>query len=284
MTAEFKSFFKTVTGNEGSLCQYTTRLDTYGCGCEHDCKYCYAKSLLSFRRLWNAESPKVASLDRIRNTIKRIPPGTIIRLGGMTDCFQPIEAQYKVTRNTITMLNRADIGYLIVTKSHLIGTEEYLRILKPDLAHVQITVTNTNDKTALTYEKCSLSSKRLDAIKKLQDAGVDVQLRLSPFISDFIDPEVIRSYGIKKVVVEFLRVNHWIEKWLNGLVDLTPYTLKHGGYRHLPLEEKIRRLNALKEVLPGCEFTVCEDVPEHWEYWRNHVNVNSQDCCNLRIS
>ena len=34
---EFKSFFKTVTGNEGGKCRYPTRLDPYGCGCMHDC-------------------------------------------------------------------------------------------------------------------------------------------------------------------------------------------------------------------------------------------------------
>ena len=50
---EYKSFYKTVDGSEGQKCNYPTRLDTYGCGCVHDCKYCYAKSLLSFRGLWN---------------------------------------------------------------------------------------------------------------------------------------------------------------------------------------------------------------------------------------
>ena len=47
--SEFKSFYKVVGGNEGNKCQYNARLDTYGCGCAHDCKYCYAKSLLDFR-------------------------------------------------------------------------------------------------------------------------------------------------------------------------------------------------------------------------------------------
>ena len=55
---EFKSFFKTVGGNEGNKCHYPTRLDTYGCGCAHDCKYCYAK--------WDAEHPAVADIDKIR--------------------------------------------------------------------------------------------------------------------------------------------------------------------------------------------------------------------------
>ena len=89
---------------------------------------------------------------------------------------------------------------------------------------------------------------------------------------------------MKKILVEFLRINHWIEKWIGGLIDMTPYTIKRCGYRHLGLEEKIRRLDALRAALPGCEFTVCEDVPEHWSYWRDNVNVNRKDCCNLRRS
>lgn len=36
MGREFKSFYKTVGGNEGNKCNYPTRLDTYGCGCQHD--------------------------------------------------------------------------------------------------------------------------------------------------------------------------------------------------------------------------------------------------------
>ena len=51
MNNEFKSFLKTVRGNEGSKCNYPTRLDLYGRGCDHDCSYCYAKSLLNFRGL-----------------------------------------------------------------------------------------------------------------------------------------------------------------------------------------------------------------------------------------
>ena len=68
---EFKSFFKEVGGNEGSLCNYTTRLDTYGCGCAHDCNYCYAKSLLDFRNLWDPKNPAVADIEKIRKKIRK---------------------------------------------------------------------------------------------------------------------------------------------------------------------------------------------------------------------
>lgn len=282
MTEIFKSFFKTVGGNEGSLCKYTTRLDTYGCGCEHNCSYCYAKSLLEFRNLWDPKNPKVADIKAIERKVKKIPDGQVIRLGGMTDCLQPAESRHKVTRDTIDLFNEQGIEYLIVTKSHLVGTEEYLSRLDPNLAHVQISVTCTDDDKALEYEKCSLPSKRLEAVKKLQDAGIDVALRLSPYMAEMIDPKVIRSYGVKKCVVEFLRVNHWIKKWFGDMTDLSIYTEKHGGYCHLPLIVKIDLLGDLKEELPDTEFTVCEDVPEHWDYWKHNVNPNPEDCCNLR--
>lgn len=51
MSKEFKSFLKTVAGNEGGKCKYLTCLDLYGCGCAHDCAYCNAKSLFDFRHL-----------------------------------------------------------------------------------------------------------------------------------------------------------------------------------------------------------------------------------------
>lgn len=279
----YKSFYKSVAGNEGSLCHYNTRLDTYGCGCAHDCSYCYAKSLLSFRGLWFPTAPAVADVGQIRRKIDRLAKTgshDVIRLGGMTDCLQPAEATHRVTRTTIAMLNRARIPYLIVTKSQLIATDEYLRLLDPDLAHVQITVTCTDDARALTYENCALSSKRITAARVLQHKGIDVALRLSPYIESFIDPEKVA--GIDKIIVEFLRVNHWIERWLDGLVDLTPYTLRHGGYRHLSLEDKVAQVERLRARLPEADISVCEDVPEHWAYWRDHVNPNPGDCCNLR--
>ena len=143
---EFKSFYKSVGGNEGGKCNYPTRLDTYGKGCSHDCSYCYAKSLLSFRGLWDAENPSVADIKKIRRKVAQIAGTHIpIRLGGMTDCFQPAEKKYKVTYETIKALNENRVPYLIVTKSALVASDEYMAILDKGLAHIQITVTTTDD-------------------------------------------------------------------------------------------------------------------------------------------
>lgn len=203
-------FYHKVEGNEGNKCHYATRLDTYGCGCQHDCKYCYAKSLLSFRGYWNPLNPSLSDIDKIRDLAKRLPKDEVVRLGGMTDCFQPLEKEKRITYETIKALNQAGVEYLIVTKSAMVADDEYMAIMDKDLAHIQITVTTLNDEVAGAYEKASPPSERLQAIRKLQDAGFDVAIRISPFIPEFMDTSKLKDYGINKAIVEFLRVNAWI--------------------------------------------------------------------------
>jgi len=276
----FSLFYKEVKGNEGNKCKYPTRLDTYGCGCQHDCKYCYAKSLLDFRGLWKPDKPVVGNMKDIKNAIIRAKKShiKILRLGGMTDCFQPLELKYRTTYQTIKLLNKYKIGYLIVTKSHLVANDEYLDIMDKDLAHIQITTTCLDDELykKLDYEKASLPSKRIEAIKKLQDRGFDVAIRLSPLIPEYIDFDKLNNLGINKAIVEFLRVNTWIKKWFD--IDYKKHTIKEGGYSHLPLEYKKEIISKVK--IPS--ISVCEDVTEHYEYWKGNYNPNKDDCCNLR--
>lgn len=266
---EFKSFYKTVTAAEGDRCKYPTRLDTYGCGCQHDCSYCYAKSLLAFRGLWHPEEPSVADLTKIRRKLDKIPAGTILRLGGMTDCFQRCEEQHRITRETIRMMNERRIGYLIVTKSDLVC--EYMNILDKELAHIQIST------TWLSCEKTVSTERRISAIQALYNSGFDVAVRLSPFVPEIVNFDQLNGIQCDKVQVEFLRVNHWIKKWLP--MDYSRYTLKSGGYNHLTLSDKVE---ALEKITGFKQVSVCEDVPEHYEYWRQYVNPNPDDCCNLR--
>lgn len=275
---EFKSFYKEVGGNEGDKCKYNIRLDTYGCGCQHDCKYCYAKSLLDFRNLWNPTDPSVADIEKIRRKVQRIKGKVdIVRLGGMTDCFQPLELKYRVTYETIKALNEARIEYLIVTKSNLVATDDYIKILDKDLAHIQITVTTTDDDLAETYEKAVPPSDRIWAIERLQSEGFDVALRLSPFIPEYINFDILNAVKCDKIQVEFLRVNSWIAKWFK--LDYSDYTVKQSGYYHLPLWKK---KELIQNITGFSQISVCEDETEAYEYWKNHFNPNPNDCCNLR--
>lgn len=276
---DFNSTFKTVGGNEGNKCHYPDRLDTYGCGCGHDCSYCYAKSLLDFRGLWDPKAPAVGQVSDISREIKNLRKKgiRIVRLGGMTDCFQPLEVLHRITYKTIKLLNRYRIEYLIVTKSAMVADPLYLDAMDKDLAHIQITVTTLDDDLCRTYEKASPPSRHIEAIKTLQKAGFDVQLRLSPFIPQYVDFDALNGLEINKICIEFLRVNTWIKKWFP--IDYTEYTVSQSGYQHLPLKKKREYIS---KITGFREMTVCEDESRAYDFWQKHFNANPEDCCNLR--
>lgn len=276
---EFCGFYKSTKNRKyNTWCKYTTRLDTYGCGCVYDCKYCYAKGLLNFRGNWNQYVPKVAYITEIIKKIECIDGGSVVRIGGMTDCFQPIEKKYGVTFHTIQALNYHKVHYLIVTKSDLVADEKYLKIYDNDLAHFQVTITATDDSVSSGYEKAPVTSKRIRAIEMLYYSGFDVSVRLSPYIESNIDLKVLGKIGCSKILVEFLKANHFTKKWF--LTDYSKYTLNYGGYSNLQLDEKIRQIDRIQGF---GQVSVGEYVKEHYEYFRENVNQNKEDCCNLEI-
>ena len=278
----FNSFFSSVEGNEAERCHYPTRLDTYGCGCQHNCAYCYARSLLAFRKLWNPQLPACANIRDIRHIIAtKLYTGEVVRLGGMTDCFQPIEKGRRLTYRTIQMLNQKRVHYLIVTKGALVATDPYIEVMDRSLAHIQVSITSTDADLSRRIEpRAALPEERIAAVERLVSEGFDTSVRLSPFIPEFVGMDVINGIACDKILVEFLRVNSWIEKWLAPLgVDLSPYKEYHSGYNHRTLADK-RQI--MSKITGFGQVSVCEDVPEHWEWWRTHVNANPDDCCNIK--
>lgn len=272
----FQSFYKKVGWGEWEKCKYPTRLDTYWQWCGHNCDYCYARALLDFRGLWHPLEPLNIDVEKARKVIEKIPEWQITRLWGMTDCFQPVEKQRWVTYEVLKEMNKNRKWYLIVTKSDLVADDKYIEVLDKDLAHIQITITSTDDNIALKYEHATKTSDRIKAIEKLWSLWYDVQIRLSPYIIPYVDVDIINNIKCDKIIVEFLRVNHWIKKWFD--IDYSEYIVKEWGYLHLPLEKKREYLSRIKKK----EISVCEDVMWHYNFWRQSVNVNKDDCCNLR--
>lgn len=133
-------------------------------------------------------------------------------------------------------------------------------------------------RSVLSTKRLPPPSKRIAAVEKLHSLGFDVAVRVSPYTPEFVDLDIINGIKCNKVLVEFLRVNTWIRRWFD--IDYSKYTHKHAGYSHLPLEEKIYLLGKFSDKF---ELSVCEDVPEHWEYWQSNINKNPLDCCNLTL-
>ena len=271
----FQSPYKQLERKVNTWCKYTKRLDTYGCGCQHDCDYCYAKSLLSFRGLWNSKEPLTASIKTIRESIYGLCRSDVVRIGGMTDCFQPLEKEKRLTYDTIKLLNNHKINYLIVTKSDLVASPEYLEIYNKELAHFQITITSTSKNN---YEKAPEPKRRIKAVEKLQSLGFDVSVRLSPYIPKNINLKTLNNIECHKVLIEFLKVNYNVRNWFD--IDYSHYSLKFGGFEHLELNRKID----LQNMITGfSQKTIGEYVESHYQYFRDNVNFNKDDCCNLSL-
>jgi DNA repair photolyase len=60
---------------------------------------------------------------------------------------------------------------------------------------------------AATYEKATRVSDRIKAIEKLWALRYDVQIRLSPYIPQYVEVNKINDIKCDKIIVEFLRVN-----------------------------------------------------------------------------
>ena len=144
----------------------------------------------------------------------------------------------------------------------MVADDLYTEIMDRRLAHIQVSITSTDDRLARRLERAPAPSLRIKAVEKLSRLGFDVSVRLSPLIPEYIDFERLAGVECDKVLVEFLRVNgHIAAKF--PLLDTSPYTLFQSGYRHLPLEYKI----GLVERIRGfSQISVCEDVSEHYNY------------------
>lgn len=220
--------------------------------------------------------PRVADIRKIEKAIQELPKGSIVRLGAMTDCLQPLELEERITFETIKLLNKHEIAYLIVSKSSLVADKDYMEIMDKHLAHIQVSITCLDDGKSSIIEKASPPSERIQAIYNLQDAGFDVSLRLSPFIEEYIDIPLLNSLNINKCLIEFLRADTRIMRSFPD-IDFQRYGLWDGNFWHLFLYDKLRLLNMVKLE----NVTIGDHVPFHHEYWRDNYNPNKYDCCDL---
>ena len=257
-------------------CRHDTRLDTYGRGCLHNCDYCYARHMLDFRGNWSPYYPAVADIGQIREIVSTLPRNEVVRLGGMTDCYQPIERIEQVTLNTIKALNDYGIHYLIVTKSAACVFPEYLDAYDPAISHFQISITSTDDWRGNRYETASPMSLRIWAVEELERHGFDACVRLSPYIPEFVDVHAINNINCAKILIEFLKVNPFTRRVFD--LDYTHYTVKYGGQMHLPIQEQ----DAYIERITGFdELSVGASTYDEYMHFRDK-NANPYDCCNLR--
>lgn len=169
-------------------------------GCAHGCVYCYARNTHEYLGLSagldfetkifiKRDAPQLLRAFLMRDAWQPEP----IAFSGATDCYQPAEREFRLTRACLEVAREFQQPIGITTKNALVVRD--LDILAPmaqkRLAHVNISLTTLEPELARSMEpRTSIPAARLRAIRELSAAGVPVRVLLSPIIPGLNDHEI----------------------------------------------------------------------------------------------
>jgi len=169
-------------------------------GCEHGCVYCYARpthETLGMNAGIDFETKVLVKHDapamlrkELNNRRWQCEP---IMMAGVTDCYQPAERRFKITRGILEVLLEARQPVCMVTKNSLILRD--LDIIAPLAAHnlvsVAVSITTLDAELARTMEpRTATPAARLRAVRELSAAGVPVRAMLAPLVPGLTDQEI----------------------------------------------------------------------------------------------
>jgi DNA repair photolyase len=188
-----------LASNDSPDVGFTWSINPYR-GCEHGCAYCYARPSHEFLGLGagvDFETKILVKHDAaalLRKELCRPSwKGETIALSGNTDCYQPAERRFGITRSLLEVMVEARQAVAIITKNALILRDiDLLKSLaEQNLVHVNISLTTLDAKMARTMEpRTSLPAERLRAIRELSAAGVPVRVLTAPIVPGLNDSEI----------------------------------------------------------------------------------------------
>lgn len=175
-------------------------------GCEHGCSYCYARPYHEYLGL-NAGidfETKIFVKERapelFRDWLAKFKgEPSAVSLSGVTDCYQPAERRFRLTRGCVEVALAARYPLRIITKNALILRDlDVLRELATlRLVNVAISITTLDPELARTMEpRTSHPEARLRAIRELSAAGVPTLAMVAPIIPGLNDsdlPSVLKA-------------------------------------------------------------------------------------------
>ncbi|MBN1660306.1 MAG: radical SAM protein [Anaerolineae bacterium] len=236
-------------------------------GCEHACVYCYATFMKRFtghHEPWGTfVDVKVNAADALVRQIQRARRGTV-NFGTVTDAYQPIEEQYRLTCACLEALADCDYPITILTKSSLVLRDIDLLARLPDV-EVAFTISALDETLREQFEPgASPFSARLDALHTLADAGIRTWAFCGPLLPFLSDGEeqvddlfaALKDAHAGSVLVDSLnlrgaawgRVRAVLEAHYPGLV--APYQALAANRRpyHAALMERTRRIAARHDL------------------------------------
>jgi DNA repair photolyase len=196
-----------ITRNQSPDISFDRSINPYR-GCEHGCIYCFARPTHAWLGLSpgaDFESKLFVKAEAAALLAKELchpayTPATIA-IGSNTDPYQPIEKRLKIMRSILEVLLEFRHPVGIVTKSPLVVRD--LDILAPmaemGLVRVALSVTTLDRKLARAMEpRAATPERRLEAIRRLSQAGVPAAVMFAPIIPALNDGEMERVLAAAK--------------------------------------------------------------------------------------
>ncbi len=171
-------------------------------GCQHACSYCYARPTHQFLELgagtdFDAKivvKTNVAQVLREELASKRWRAGREwIAFSGVTDCYQPLEASYELTRACLEACDEFRHPVGIITKSALVRRDVELlaRMAGRGGAHVSVSIPFADEADARAIEPwASAPAARFETLRRLSEAGVPTGVAVAPVIPGLNDSSV----------------------------------------------------------------------------------------------
>ena len=160
-------------------------------GCQHGCRYCYARFMQRFHP--HAEDwgefvdVKVNAAEVLARQLRRLKPGGVFTCSAC-DGWQPVEEQYKLTRECCRLLLEAGFRLNILAKSKLILRD--LDILAGCNVRLAMTITTLDESWAQIWEpRASSVSDRVDVLRQAKAAGLETGVMFGPLLPEISDTD-----------------------------------------------------------------------------------------------
>jgi DNA repair photolyase len=238
--------------NDSPDVNFTWGLNPYR-GCEHGCAYCYARPYHEFLG-WSSGLDfetrimvklRAPALLRAELAAPRWRPETI-GMSGVTDCYQPAERRFRLTRGCLEVLAAFRQPVSIVTKNFLVTRDCDLlkELARFEAVQVSLSVTTLDPALAAKLEpRAAAPARRLQAVGLLASAGVPVNVLVAPVIPGLTDHEIpailaaAAGQGARTAAYEILRLPHAVKDVFLAWLD---------AHEPAKKERVLARLRALK--------------------------------------
>lgn len=267
-------------------------------GCFHACAYCYARpshEYLGFGAGTDFETkivvkPRAPELLR-EAFLKPSWKGELIVFSGDTDCYQPLEASYQLTRRCLEVCLEFGNPVGIITKSFLITRD--LELLKKlherTRLSISVSIPFFDEKTARLVEPNAASiRKRFEVVRMLAEAGLEVGVLVAPMIPGLNDsdiPQILKeaaSCGARHAASTLLRLSGSVKPVFISRIR-----------KHFPLaaEKILHRIREVREgKLSNSQFgerhrgkgPYWENIEKLFHLWCHKLGLNREEKPPLR--